>query len=108
MTFLNPEILPYPSEAEVKNPAFQWNMEMGYESWPRVVCAHKHHADIDGSWIAEPCEHCGADITGVDYHEPEEETVGLLLSVSVPPGYYVVHPCGHIIHSIEITDGESL
>lgn len=98
-----------PLPMELSNPSFGWTYESaGFGSGITYTCSHKHHQDVDEDhWITEPCEKCGADILGVDFEEPEYDNIGLSYKLyQISAGYYVIHPCGHIMHGIEVAQRE--
>jgi hypothetical protein len=65
--------------------------------------------------IAEPCEHCGADIEGWDYEAEYADISGSPLDTlvsSVPTSSQLkLIPCGHYMRPIQLTylkrEGES-
>ena len=79
------------SKEEAGNPAFQWEVTQG-GGWP--ICAHQRHQDLGDGWICEPCEHCGSEVRGVDWYDP-------LHSVQISSGYYILHPCGHVMQTLD-------
>jgi hypothetical protein len=75
-----------------------------WSSYDGMKCAHSKHQEVSDDWLLEPCEKCGCDIAALDYEEAEFEDLVWPMATSViqtSAPYYILHPCGHIMHSLQ-------
>lgn len=60
--------------------------------------------EIGDEVIAEPCEHCGADIEGWEYQGHEDLAISAIRITSVRTGGSMkLIPCGHYMSPVTLT-----